>query len=351
MLWVDKYRPKCFDELDLHPAITPTLRKLAAARDMPHLLLYGPSGSGKKTRVMALLREIYGEQVLSLKLEHKSVQVADSKSIEMTTLSSPFHIDINPSDAGNYDRVVIMQMIKEIAQSVPVNVSKTQPRFKVVVLNEAEKMTRTAQNALRRTMEKYMATCRIILIACSTSQIVSPLKSRCQGVRVAAHSQENIKACCATICSKEGVPCPSDAFIGSLTTSSSGNLRRAILMLEAARVQGVSFSGDGTDIPRPDWNHFVSEIARDILTEQSPRKLFEIRGKMYELLAQCVPGELLLKELLMALLSMVTPTARGAIVSFGATYNHNMRLGSKSILHLEAFVANAMKVIKAHNSR
>ena len=58
----------------------------------------------------------------------------------------------------------------------------------VVVINEADLLTRDAQAALRRTMEKYMSNMRMILCANSTSRLIAPIKSRCLLVRVAAPS-------------------------------------------------------------------------------------------------------------------------------------------------------------------
>jgi replication factor C subunit 3/5 len=363
MLWVDRHRPKKLEDVELLPEVTNLLTHLADSGDMPHLLFYGPSGSGKKTRVMALLHRIYGQNVFSIKLEHKSMQVTDSKTIDFTTLSSPYHIDMNPSDAGNYDRVVVMELIREIAQTAPMVSSGTLmgmssakkaaadaptniPKFKVIVLNEVDKMSRGAQQALRRTMEKYVNTCRLVLISSSTSRLIAPLRSRCIGVRVAAHGLDGTTTAVRRVCAEENLAVPSPAFLATLHHRSNGNLRRALLMLEAAKMNRCDLNGTGLDIPQPDWSLYIQEIVTDILKEQSPKKLHDIRIKYYELMGQCVPGEILMQSLVDGLLLAVDPSLRRDVISAAALYDHQMKMGTKAIVHLEAFTATVMKLLK-----
>ena len=69
-LWVDKYRPTSLDKLDFLKDQAAQLSQLAQSGNLPHLLFYGPSGAGKKTRIMALLRAIFGggvEKVIALR--------------------------------------------------------------------------------------------------------------------------------------------------------------------------------------------------------------------------------------------------------------------------------------------
>ncbi|XP_075830974.1 replication factor C subunit 3-like [Microtus pennsylvanicus] len=75
-LWVDKYRPCSFARLDYHKEQAAQLSNLVQFGDFPHLLVYGPSGAGKNTRIMCILQELYGVGVKKLRFELNLSQFA-----------------------------------------------------------------------------------------------------------------------------------------------------------------------------------------------------------------------------------------------------------------------------------
>ncbi|KAF0985956.1 hypothetical protein HZS_7468 [Henneguya salminicola] len=95
-LWVDRYKPKRFEDLDYHKSQAEYLTKLVERDDFPHILLYGPMGSGKKTRLSCILRGLYGSHVEKLKLESMTFQVPSGKKVEINVISSSYHIELNP---------------------------------------------------------------------------------------------------------------------------------------------------------------------------------------------------------------------------------------------------------------
>ncbi|XP_038996683.1 replication factor C subunit 3-like [Hibiscus syriacus] len=258
MLWVDKYRPKTLDRAMVHEEIATNLKKLVAEQDCPHLLFYGPSGPGKKTIIMTLLRRIFG-----------------------------------PS---------------------------------------AEK--------------RYSASFRLILCCNSSSNVTEAIRSRCLNIRVNAPSEEQIiKVLEFILKKKEGLQLPF-GFAARIAKKSNRSLRRAMLSFETYRVQQYPFTNTQT-IPPMDWEEYIYEIATDIMKEQSPKRLFQVRGKVYELLINCIPPEMTLKRLLHELLKKLDAELKHEVCHWAAYYEHRMHLGQKAIFHIEAFVARFMSIYKA----
>lgn len=228
------------------------------------MLFYGPSGAGKKTRIMALLRAMYGPGAERVRLEHRPFKTPSGKNIEMTTVASNYHIEINPGDAGIYDRYVVQELIKEMAAYSPLG-ENARP-FKVVLLSEVDRLTKEAQAALRRTMEKYSATCRLILVCSSPSKVIEPVRSRCLGVRVPFPNQAEVMAVLTQVAGKEGVALP-PALAAKIAAASGRNVRRALLLLEAAKVQSTPLT-PATPVPQMDWERYTGGCMYDKGTEE-----------------------------------------------------------------------------------
>jgi replication factor C subunit 3/5 len=340
-LWVDKHRPKRLAKLDYHKDQAVHLEKLVKGGDFPHLMVYGPSGAGKKTRIMCLLREMYGAGVERLRIEHQHFLTPSNRKIEITTIASNYHIEVNPSDAGIYDRVVIQELIKTVASTHQLN-TDGQREFKVVLLNEVDKLTKDAQHALRRTMEKYMTTCRVILCTNSTSKVIPAIRSRCLAIRVAAPSLDDMVTVLQFVAKKEGCQLPS-VLARQIAEKSGRNLRRAILMAEATKVRQYPFVAN-QKVEDLDWELYLKETANQIVQEQSPRKLLEVRNRLYELLTHCIPPEIIFKGLLKELVKNCDGGMKTEVTQLAAYYEHRLNNGNKSIYHLEAFVAKFMSV-------
>ncbi|MFW9931303.1 MAG: AAA family ATPase, partial [Candidatus Thorarchaeota archaeon] len=65
VLWSIKYRPKSWDDFVGQNEPITQLRSYVKSKTVPHLILYGPSGTGKTTAAQIFGREILGESFTS----------------------------------------------------------------------------------------------------------------------------------------------------------------------------------------------------------------------------------------------------------------------------------------------
>ncbi|KIJ94230.1 hypothetical protein K443DRAFT_683965 [Laccaria amethystina LaAM-08-1] len=346
-LWVDEYRPRTLDALNYHTGLSERLKSLASSGDFPHMLFYGPSGAGKKTRITCTLRQLFGNGVEKLKIDQRIFLSPSKRKLEINIVQSNFHIEITPSEAGNYDRLVIQELLKEIAQTQQVDLNAKQ-RFKVVIINEADSLSRDAQAALRRTMEKYMSNMRIILCANSTSKLIAPIKSRCLLMRVPAPSPEEMLNVLELVARRAGFDLPPEAGM-KIVDDCGGNMRKAILVLEALKMQSPDLTGPLT-IAKPDWETYCHKVADLIVSEQSPARVMEVRAKFYELLSHCIPPTVILKTVAERVVEKVDESLKADVMHWAAFYEVRMRIGSKKIFHLEAWAVKVMSLYKVSST-
>lgn len=111
-------------------------------------------------------------------------------------------------------------------------------QFKLIVLDEADAMTSTAQMALRRIMEKYTANTRFCIIANYTHKLTPALLSRCTRFRFSPLKEADIRALIDHVVEKERVLVQPEA-VDSLVTLSKGDMRRALNVLQACHASSM----------------------------------------------------------------------------------------------------------------
>ncbi len=180
-IWTEKYRPSTFGEIKGQEEIVSKVEAFVKQKNMPHLLFSGPAGVGKTTLALVIARELFPDTWRQNMLE------------------------LNASDERGID--IVRNKVKDFARTRAIG----DVPFKIIYLDEADALTKEAQQALRRTMENFTKTCRFILSCNYSSKIIDPIQSRCAVFRFKPLSKENVFEVIDKIKKEEGLSVSHDA--------------------------------------------------------------------------------------------------------------------------------------------
>ncbi|KAJ5641881.1 hypothetical protein N7490_005881 [Penicillium lividum] len=255
--WVEKYRPESLDDVSGHQDILATINRFVEANRLPHLLLYGPPGTGKTSTVLALARRIYG-----------------TKNMRQMVL------ELNASDDRGID--VVREQIKTFASTkqifsmAPPSANASLAGFKLIILDEADAMTSTAQMALRRIMERYTANTRFCIIANYTHKLSPALLSRCTRFRFSPLKEADIRSLVDTVIEKENIKIQQEA-VNSLVTLSRGDMRRALNVLQACHASSKPLPmRNAPNAPLPEPETITNATIYDCIAAPHPSDIQEI---------------------------------------------------------------------------
>ena len=134
--------------------------------------------------------------------------------------------------------------------------------FKLIILDEADAMTATAQMALRRIMEKYTANTRFCIIANYTHKLSPALLSRCTRFRFSPLKPGDIHSLVDRVIEQENVQIAPDA-VEALVTLAKGDMRRALNVLQACHASSTPLRPPGAP---PLTAKQQAEIERETIT-------------------------------------------------------------------------------------
>lgn len=200
-LWVEKWRPRKFEDYIGSEVVKETVGVFLKNNDIPHLMFYGPPGTGKTTIGKLLISKIPCDSLI-----------------------------INASDENGVES--IRNKVQDFAMTMGIH------SLKIMFLDEADRMTQDAQGILRNLMETYSANTRFILTCNNHNMIMPALHSRVQSFEIKPPSKKDVANHLAKILVAEKVTFQAQDVV-FIVNSYFPDMRKIINFAQQSTVDGT----------------------------------------------------------------------------------------------------------------
>lgn len=256
-LWTEKHRPKTVEEYVFTDAgVREQVEAWIQEGSIPHLLLYGPAGTGKTTLAKILVNQLGID-------EYDFMQVNASRDNGVDFLKTKIEGFVSTLPFGH---------------------------LKIVLLDEADYISPPGQGLLRGLMETYASQARFILTCNFSHKIITPLKSRCCEIHINKTDQTEFTARVATVLVNEGVEFDLDT-LDIYVKATYPDLRKCLNLLQTNSTGGTLVHPRESDGGTKDYKLEMVDLfksgkireARQLLCSQArPEEMDEIFRWCYD---------------------------------------------------------------------
>jgi replication factor C subunit 3/5 len=253
--WTEKYRPDNLDGIVGQQGSIDTLRGLMLGDEatFPHVILCGPAGTGKTTTILAISKQLYGKHSVTVTGNQQplsdmvmEINASDANGIEVVRKQISVFVSSKGSISASMGITVARNGEKKTKKEVGVatvesNSEQKKMRFvpKLIILDEADHLTRNAQNALRSLMEKHAEEVRFCFIVNYEHRMHDAIVSRCLRLRFAPLKAGDMLKLLRRVCTAESVDATDDA-LKAIVAVTSGDMRQAVNTLQSCAMHARS---------------------------------------------------------------------------------------------------------------
>jgi DNA polymerase-3 subunit gamma/tau len=220
-----KWRPKSFAELVGQEHVVRALSNALAQGRLHHAYLFtGTRGVGKTTLARILAR--------CLNCDTGVTATPCGVCPACQQIESGRFVDLIEIDAASYTGVDNMREVLENAQYAP-----TAGRYKVYIIDEVHMLSKSAFNAMLKTLEEPPAHVVFVLATTDPQKVPVTVLSRCLQFNLKQMPPGHVAGHLRKVLDSEGIPFESGA-LGLLARAAAGSMRDALSLTDQAIAYG-----------------------------------------------------------------------------------------------------------------